>query len=100
MTIVGDSAKELYINILLEAGYDIRKALKGAGSVEAGIGILKSLNIFYVPSKNLSSEYNTYSFETDRYSKATDIPIKKDDHLMDALRYIITYLIKYLGIEI
>lgn len=100
MTIVGDSAKELYINILLEAGYDIRKALKGAGSVEAGIGILKSLNIFYVPSKNLSSEYNTYSFETDRYSKATDIPIKKDDHLMDALRYVITYLIKYLAIEI
>ena len=100
MLIVGDSAKELYINILLEAGYTILKALKGAGSIEAGIGILKSLTIYYVPSKNLQKEYDNYSFGVDRYGKATDDPIKKDDHLMDALRYIITYLIKYLGIKI
>jgi PBSX family phage terminase large subunit len=100
MLMVGDSAKELYINVLLEAGYTILKAVKGAGSIEAGIGILKSLTIHYVPSPNLQKEYDNYSFEVDRYGLATDNPIKKDDHLMDALRYIITFLIKYLGIKI
>jgi phage terminase large subunit len=100
MLIVGDSAKKLYIEMLLEAGYNIIDAIKGAGSVEAGIGIMKSLTIYYVPSENLQKEYDNYSFEVDRYGKATDVPLKKDDHLMDALRYIVTFLIRYLGIQI
>lgn len=98
--LVGDSAKEMYITMLQEAGYFAVKAIKGAGSVEAGIGICKSVSIFYVPSKNLKKEYDTYSFQVDRYGKATDDPLKKDDHLMDAIRYLITYLIKYLAIKI
>lgn len=98
--VVCDSAKQMYIDVLLEAGYMAMKAVKGAGSVEAGIGVCKAVNIFYVPSKNLKKEYDNYSFEVDRYGKATDVPVKSDDHLMDALRYVVTYLIKYLGIQL
>jgi len=41
--------------------------------------------------KNLIKELQSYRYEKDRFSKnATERPIKKDDHAMDALRYSVT----------
>jgi len=97
--IICDSAKELYVNILKEAGYNAVKALKGNNTVSPGIIQVQGVNISYVPSENLSTEYMNYSWQLDRYSKPTDEPEKKDDHLMDSLRYVITYLVRYFGIE-
>lgn len=98
--IVGDSAKEVYINLLRDAGYMAMKALKGPGSIEAGISLVQSFTIYYVPSKNLNKEYDNYSWMVNKEGHSTDVPEKKNDHLMDALRYVITFLYRYLDIKI
>lgn len=97
--IVGDSAKQSYIDTLLEAGHLIIGAIKGGGSVASGITNVQGFNIFYVFDKYIENEYTTYSWHVDRYQKPTDEPVKVDDHYMDAIRYIINYLIKYLNIK-
>lgn len=98
--IVGDSAKQGYIDILRNGGHLAVGAKKGNNSVSPGITKVQSVEIYYVDDEDLQNEYSTYSWKVDRYEKATDEPDKKDDHLMDAIRYIITYLIDYLGIDI
>jgi len=97
--IVADSAKQSYIDTLRDAGHMITGAMKGSGSVHAGITSMQGLTIVFVDDQEFNTEYNSYSWEIDRYEKPTDNPIKVDDHYMDSLRYIITYLIKYLGIQ-
>lgn len=98
--LVCDSAKPLYIDTLLSSGYLAVKALKGNGTVSPGITQVQSFNIKYVHTDDFDDEYTNYSWKVDRYGKATDEPLKVDDHYMDAVRYIITYLIKYLRIDL
>ena len=98
--IVADSAKQAYIDSLNNNGYFCVGAIKGSGSVDSGITNVSKSPIHYVKSKNLHDEYTTYSWSLDRYAKATDVPLKKDDHLMDAIRYCVNYLIVYLGIKV
>jgi len=98
--LVCDSAKKEYIEILQMAGHLAVKAKKGNASVNPGISLVQSFTIYFVANDDLQSEYDLYSWETDRYGKATDKPIKADDHYMDALRYVITYLVKYLNIKV
>jgi len=98
--VVCDSAKQSYIDILTSAGYMAVGALKGGGSLDAGISLMQKMKIFYVDDEDLNNEYDNYSFMTDRNGKSLDKPMQKDDHLMDAIRYIITYLIEYLGIKV
>lgn len=95
-----DSAKGLYINQLQQDGYMAIGAVKGNGSVEVGITLCQGFTIYYVPSANLDFEYDNYSWQIDRYEKSTDVPVKSDDHLMDAMRYILTYLVNYLDIKL
>lgn len=97
--IVADSAKQTYIDTIREAGHMIVGAIKGSGSVLSGITSIQGLTIYFVDDENFNKEYNNYSWEIDRYEKPTDKPIKIDDHYMDAVRYIIAYLIKYLSIK-
>lgn len=98
--LICDSAKQLYIDILKQSEFNAIKAIKGNNTVSPGITQVQSANICYVKSENLHKEYSNYSWKIDRYGKSTDEPEKKDDHLMDSLRYGITYLIKYLGLEL
>jgi len=98
--IVCDSAKSSYIDILATAGQLAVGAFKGPGSVESGISITQGFSIYYVLDEKFASEYANYSWHIDRYGKSTDQPVKSDDHYMDALRYIITYLVKYLNIKV
>lgn len=97
--VVCDSAKKRYIDMVKGAGYMADEALKGNDSVEPGIITVQGFTIYYVEDIDFGSEYNNYSWEVDRYEKPTDKPLKKDDHYMDALRYVITYLVKYLNIK-
>lgn len=98
--IICDSAKDKYINILRNEGYLAIGAIKGAGSIEAGISIVQSFVIYYVYSDELDKEYSNYSWQLDRQGKPVDLPIKSDDHLMDSLRYVITFLYDFLSIKI
>jgi len=98
--IVCDSAKEQYINLLANENYMAIGAVKGSGSVEVGITLVQGFTIYFVPSNNLKFEYDNYSWTVDKYGKSVDVPLKMDDHLMDALRYVITYLVGYLNIKV
>lgn len=98
--IVCDSAKQEYINLLTNDGYIAVGARKGGGSVEVGITLVQSFTIYYVNSDNLGFEYDNYSWSIDRYGKSTDVPLQVDDHMMDAVRYIISYLVGYLDIKV
>lgn len=98
--LICDSAKQKYIDLLENEGYMAIGAVKGGGSVELGITLLQGFTIYYVPSENLKYEYDNYAWQLDRYEKSTDKPLKVDDHLMDALRYVVTWLIDYLDIKV
>lgn len=98
--IICDSAKQTYIDLLLNEGFMAIGAVKGGGSVEVGITLIQGFTIYFVPSPNLKYEYDNYSWQIDRYGKSTDVPFKSDDHLMDATRYVISWLITYLDIKV
>ena len=98
--VICDPAKNAYLEILQGADYLAIGAIKGAGSIEAGVSIVQSFTIYYVSSPNLEMEYTNYSWQVDRNGKATDTPLKDRDHLMDAMRYCIAFLFKYLNIKI
>jgi phage terminase large subunit len=93
-TLVADSADPLSIIQIADGGFNIFAALKGSGSVVAGIKIINEIAKIYVTntSENLKKEKHSYSWHIDRYGLATDEPVKKDDHLLDALRYIVTFV--------
>lgn len=98
--IICDSAKESYINQLKADGHFAIGAIKGSGSVQAGIGVVQHFNIVYVRNDEFEDEYINYSWKVDRYEKATDEPLKEKDHYLDAVRYVIDYVVKLLGIRI
>lgn len=98
--IICDSARQSYIDLLTIENYMALGAIKGGGSVEVGITLVQGFTIYYVKSPNLDFEQSNYSWSIDRYGKSTDVPMKMDDHLMDALRYVITYLVSYLNIRV
>lgn len=100
-TIVCDSAKKIMVIELAKGGLRAVPALKGAGSVSSTISNIQGLRIVYTTSsKNLKDEYNEYSWKLDRYKQVEEVPeTRQDDHLMDALGYIVSYLVNYLGIN-
>lgn len=104
--VICDPAKQDYVDTMAKIGYQADEAIKGPGSVGSGITKVKGFTIYFVYDEqdpvtvSFYNEYINYSFEMDRYEKPTDKPVKKDDHFMDDVRYIITYLIEYLNIEI
>lgn len=83
---------------LMRNGFNVIMAKKGAGSVEGGITLLQKYKIFYVKDEEFEYEYDNYEWEIIK-GVNLDRPVKADDHYMDALRYIHTYLCKYLGVK-
>lgn len=98
--VVGDSAKMSYIEALETAGYWAEPAIKGSGSVDLGLSSMQKFQIFVVWDDEIKNEYDLYSWEVDKNGVSRDVPLKKDDHYMDAIRYIVTYLIEYLSIPL
>lgn len=98
--IVCDSAKETMIIELRGAGLLADSALKGPGSKIKGVSTVQSFNIVYTESShNIESEYYELSFKRDRYGIVTDdFEERNNDHLMDSIRYVITYLVEWLNI--
>jgi phage terminase large subunit len=98
--IVCDSAKLSLVEDLQFGGLLAISANKGAGSRERMVRQMQSFRIVYTStSKDLDNEYYDYSYKLDRYDLVTDdIEDRNNDHLIDATKYIIDYLIRYLGI--
>ena len=90
--IIADSNEGRLIDDIADAGFNIYKAQKGPDSVGYGIKVLQSFEIIVDPeSQNLKHELNNYIWSDKRSGK----PVKKNDHLLDALRYAVVNELKY-----
>jgi phage terminase large subunit len=69
-------------------GINAKGAKKGQGSVEYGIKFLQGLEIIVHPRcKCFKAEINKYKYKEDKNGKVLPVPVDKDNHLLDGLRY-------------
>lgn len=82
-----DNAEPKTIEELIRAGYNAKPAEK---DVYAGIQKVKSLPLFITSnSQNLIKEIKSYKWKLDKDGKIhpDEVPVKFNDHAMDAMRY-------------
>jgi phage terminase large subunit len=86
--IVGDSAEPKTIEEIYRQWFNIKPAKKGAG-IHLGIDIMRryKLNITK-DSTNAIKEFRTYKWATDKNGDVLNTPVKINDHLIDAVRYL------------
>lgn len=93
--IVADSAEPQRIEEIRRAGYNIRSVQKGPDSIRTGIDAVSRYNLIIdKESINLQKEVKSYSWQIDANDKILAKPVPYNDHLMDALRYIVVTLTK------
>ena len=86
--IIADSAEPKSIAELRELGWNVVSAVKGPGSVSAGINTLRSLDIHIMEdSTNIWKEYEDYVWMLDKDKRPTNKAKDKDNHAIDAMRY-------------
>lgn len=69
-------------------GMYVKAAVKGTGSVNAGISLLKEFDIMVSQeSKNIIKEYHSYYWEELRDGTIINKPMDRFNHAMDAIRY-------------
>ena len=92
--IICDSAEPQIIQELKNSGLQAKPCLKGRNSVFEGVQLCNTYEIHCigVPSNALVKEFKSYSYEQDLDGNYTDIIEDKNNHLMDAMRYAVTYL--------
>ncbi len=82
--IVADSAEPRLIHEIAAKGLNIQKAIKGPNSVLYGITKMLEYRIVITKdSYNLESELSNYVWN----DKRSGIPVDKDNHIIDSLRY-------------
>jgi PBSX family phage terminase large subunit len=73
---------------LKNSGFNVIFALKGKGSVKAGIELLQKKNVYYTKSStNLEQEYENHSWRIVQ-GLQLDEPEQGNDHLIDACKYV------------
>jgi len=87
--ITADSARPETISYMEKRGFSIRRAVKGAESVEEGVEFMKSHDIVVHPRcTHTIDELDTYQYKVD---KITDEVLPeladRDNHVIDACRY-------------
>lgn len=94
--IVCDNNREEKIISIREMGWDYAfAAVKGSGSVMAGIDVLQNLDVYYTEtSTNIEFEQENYQWDTDRFGDVIDgKPKDINNHHMDGARYVASYLL-------
>lgn len=95
--VYGDAARPDIIKHLRRRGYNIRKCDKWQGSVEQGISYIRNFYKVYIHPAciNTINEFERYSWKQDRNTnEILPVPVDKDNHCVDALRYALTKKIK------
>ncbi len=88
---VGNELNKTEMQKLRNAGYNVLPAMKGAGSILSGIETIQKSTIYYTKSsKNIENEYDTYSWRIAQ-GVQLDEPEQTDDHLLDAMKYVISW---------
>ncbi len=86
--IIADSAEPRLIDELLRLGCNIRPAVKGEGSINAGIELMRDYKIIVdFDSVNIGKEFNNYIY----LDKGSKLYIDDYNHAIDAIRYNATY---------
>jgi len=95
-TVVGDSAEPKSIDEIFADGVNIFGAVKGPDSIRNGINLLQEHEILVTENSiNLIKELRNYLWNTDRTGNKENRPNPNcADHLIDALRYIATRVLK------
>jgi phage terminase large subunit len=76
----------------LRKGFSVYYAEKGAGSIAGGINLVKSCEVHMTEgSKNGWREAQSYCWAVGRDKELLDVPVDKDNHLLDCIRYFATY---------
>lgn len=83
-----DNAEPKTIKELRLRGINAIAAKKGPGSVEAGIRFLQGLEIIIGTNcPNTKAEFSKYKWREDKNGNVLPVPVDKDNHLIDAIRY-------------
>lgn len=83
-----DSAEPKSVAEYRKLRVNARAAKKGPGSIEYGIKFLQGLEIIIHPRcQNFKNEISKYKYKEDKNGNILPIPVDKDNHLIDALRY-------------
>lgn len=90
--IVGDSAEPRMIAELQDKKFNVRPCVKGQDSVRQGILKLLEYELI-VEGENLAKELNNYTWS----DKKSNTPNDAYNHLIDALRYAVTYQLEMGG---
>lgn len=86
--VICDSAEPKSIRELRQHGVKALAAKKGPDSVEFGIQWLQQQNIVInVHCQNTKNEFQKYKWKEDKNGNALPIPVDRDNHIIDALRY-------------
>lgn len=86
--IYADSEEPKSIVEIKSFGWNIKPAIKGAGSVNAGLDMLLSKEVYYTEdSTNLAIENQEYIWKLDKNKEPTNTPIDDFNHLKDGIRY-------------
>ena len=86
--IVGDSAEPRLLYELKAKGCNIVKAIKGQGSITYGIALLQDYDLIVEENSiNLIKELNNYSW----LEKKSKTPQDNWNHIIDAIRYAVSY---------
>lgn len=86
--ITADSSEPKSIKEWRKAGWMVKGAFKGKGSVKWGISWVRSHQIVIHPRcQNFINEIQAYAYRQDKYGNTLEEPVDFKNHLMDAKRY-------------
>ena len=93
--IMADSADPRLIDELRLYGHNIKPAIKGQDSINAGIDKIKTKRLMVTKrSINLIRELRNYTWETNKDGQPTNKPVDAFNHAIDAVRYAISTQVK------
>jgi phage terminase large subunit len=83
-----DSAAPMAIQEMVRAGINAKAVKKD--TILSGIDQIKRSNFFvHSDSKNLINELNSYVWKSDKNGNNLDEPEDKNNHILDAIRYVL-----------
>jgi len=87
-----DSAEPMLIADLKRNGFLTKKVVKQ--SILSGIEKIKRHKVFiHKDSHNLKKEFQSYSWRKDPNGKMMDVPEDKNNHAIDAVRYVLEMML-------
>lgn len=93
--VIGDSSEPRTLEEIFRMGINIKPAIKGPDSINAGIDIMKQHKIFITKkSQNMIDEFYSYLWMKDKNGDLINKPDQRSkDHAIDAARYIVSYML-------